>query len=376
MSLPSEIRHEIYTAIMQLPAQDHVSFLLACKQTNAECQRYLFKRPLMCSSIAELEAFVNGKTSRLLQHVTTLDLKLDDPDTVELHSYFETLMDSNLQNARAPFVERSQRIISCLGKFTNLQNLRLGCVNTAHSDVSAQIISSNILRWIGEHHPNIAHLAIAIEATRLDGVIDMYNLRSLRINAFGRTSPKDFTQIVSPLRRLEELVAIGPGEIYKWQQLHSVPRTLQQTVNAEVLRTITPLRKLTIYETVESDQQLHSLLNEETVTAIHTQHGNTLQHLHLSSGTALDAKLQALLMSSLPTMTNVKDLTLSWPNLFLEVINHLPPRCQHLTLRGDNFPHAMSLLCGLRDDIGQLSDLREVTICLAQFADLPTTLNL
>ena len=361
---------------MQLPAQDHVSFLLACKQANAECQRYLFKRPLMCSSMAELETFVSGRTSRLLQHVTTLDLRLSDPDTIELHSYFETLMDSSMQNARAPFVERSQRITSCLQKFANLQNLRLGCVNAAHFDVSAQIVSSNILRWIGESHRNIEYLTVAIEAARLDGIRNMLNLRSLRINAFGRTSSEDFVQIVSRLTKLEELIAIGPGTIYKWQQRHPVPSTLQPTVNAEVLRTITSLSRMTLCETTEPDQYLHPFLNKETLTAIHTQHRTTLQHLHLSSEAILDTEMQALLMSFLPTMTNIKDLTLGWPHLFPEAINHLPPRCQHLTLRASDFSHAVILLNALRDNIDRLSELREVTICLPPIIDIHHTSNL
>ena len=372
LRLPSELRSQIYAAVLDLPVKDHLALLCACREINAEGREFLFKRPLLITTEADLEMVMARHTAEMVQNINSLELRLERWNMYEIQGVLERdLGHSTTEAIRRYVLQQSSRLIASLSKLSNISEVSLRYPLDATTESSLGVVSSKIIYFVGSNYSRLESLNVEVEKVCLNGCAFMTNLKSLRFSGFSKTDAEDMSAVLSQMKCLKELTVIGPGHMQRWQARSGVSPLLQQSVTPTVLRRTSPLRSLTLCETLQDGPMSHPFFNKDMFTAIHAGHRRTLRELHLASDRTPESSLLDAVSFLLESLPNVIHLSLAWPRFDPVTLEAISSSTVTLEVAADDAIHGCMLLHCLADNAFHLPQLRSVRLNVIQGLEDP-----
>ncbi|KAI9851265.1 MAG: hypothetical protein M1838_004099 [Thelocarpon superellum] len=329
--LPLEIRQHIYAELLSSASCANVHVLQVSRQIYHEAQPYLFQRPVTFASQYDLYEWMRRRGSSQLHHVKCLGITVVD---IKGHQRVKDVAPSGKDGSISPiarlYEDEVGELSSAMQHLSGVRDLSIFKPRNSHYHAyrhfSRSFCAVSALRW-----PRLQRLSCQLDHVALDFLTSFPDLRSLRFSGFSATPPRETLQILSSLRRLDELELIGPppGLFFQQRAGYTGP-FIGQSLAPGVMRGLRPLRILTICDVRDpASTEGEVFFVTEMLAAIMESHGSSLRRLNLSadftpSPTCL-ATLHGLLSAS-----ELQHLELGWPDLESSTLQHLPSSLRSL----------------------------------------------
>ena len=357
LTLPLEVRQQIYEHLTTLPRVAHLNFLCTCKSLHFEALHSFFSRPLNASHQMELMHFISRKSQGSLRHIKEVNLRLVDVDSQAMAPYLsQIVLGTSKTVVEHPYELELRRITTALGRLSNIRRFSLLDPGTSVDSLPPQMLVEGVLKWVVENSPKLHHLGIDSSKVSLDPLRFCRSLRSLRIPGFSPTSASKAKAIFDQLSDLVDLEIMARN----WQSYFFDHQNATKAITPEVIRGLRPLRSLTIHDCAELGNNEATLLDLDMLRAIREVHGASLTHFAISSIDTPEPVVLFHFAESLRVMTRLHTLSLILPNIDPKMLNCLPPTVWSLEVLVSGLIHAQAMIDKLQLLGQQLPGLRKV----------------
>ncbi len=364
LDLPLEIREQVYGGLFSDSTCKTVQMLRTSQQIYAEAQAFLYKRPLAFASQFDMYDWIKKSTPQNLRYVQCIRIRLVDVigheglDTSKIQDYRKSCPSPITRS----YEEDLQRFASALKSVPNVRSLTLYKHRAAESDHFREYHRA-CFNLITRQSSGLRSLSFYVHQVPLDFLPALRSLQSLRFTGFSTSTPKDTLTYLRKLPALEEMELFGPppGLAFHQRRGYIGPKTVQ-SLSADVVRGLTPLKSFTICEMRDSVSGVDEVFAEPVMLhALAQTHGKSLRKLRISTDFLPSPASRNALMSLLAASA-IQTLELGWPGLDGRVVDVLPPsiRCLQITVGGALPPD--ELVARLVARRAQLASLAEVVI--------------
>lgn len=290
LKLPLEVRRKVYLVMRQWPSQQHHAVLRTSKQVYAESTESFDQRALICEDESDLIKRVSKSTTVVLKQIQTLVITLTGTAYLrEFQSLEESLVAVTVCGSDAEHFEDVQRMVTCLARLPNVTELKLLCPELFVDDECMEGYSLTLAAWLATNYNQVESLSLTVKFITLDFIAAFRNLHILSFCGYSLTAAADAVPIFRQLDHLESLTLTRPmARIAKADDWTMIKRS----IDGEVLRSIKPLKVLTLADycedTDDGDSYLGSvrppkLMNEDIFCALSERHGDSVQNLTIES---------------------------------------------------------------------------------------------
>lgn len=356
LELPLEIRRQIYTYLTGLSRVDHLNFLCACKKLHDEAQVSYLSRPLCFSDQEELTQF-SSQPYRSQAYVQDLSLVLTDLDRDVMRPFLaQVVMDMSKRTFQYPYELEATRTTYALQSLPNIARLSLLEPTRSGVTPAPRLLLNNVLNWIAQQYVGLRRLRIDSSNVSLEPIASLHNLRSLRITGFSETPPSRATTILRGLPKLAELHIV----CRRRQSRYFACQTPRKSVGSETLRYLRPLRVIRINDFAELSNRQAAFLDVNMLKSIGESHSSSLRQFGVSSLSPLDPGILSQLAETIYMTSGLHSLSLSWPNIGIELLDSLPPAIWSLQILVSGQPHATKMLKALVAMSERILSLRKI----------------
>ena len=338
ITLPLEIRQQIYESAFSTSPCLALPLLCVSRQVYREAQPYLFKRPLVFSSQQKLYDWMRQTGPRQLHHVRSLGLAIKDPGchTKFLRSLHEDHRDRSISPIARMYEDERLQLAAALTHLPSVHDLTIyksrGSPNSLY-----EAFSQSCLIAIMQNFSMLRNLTCYTCHISLELPSSLSSLRSLRITGFSTTPPNATLHTLKRLKHLDELQLIGPPPGLSFQQRngHTSP-SICQSIVPRVIRCLRPLKSFGVCEIRDPiANQEGYFFHEDMVLALHQGHRGSLRTLRISSDFEPSTEFVEALVE-LMSESALENLHLGWPGMDLRVICAMPPTLRKLQLLVSN----------------------------------------
>lgn len=340
LGLPLELRQHIYEEMLDLPATDHISLLCVCRQTLHEGSMFFYRRTLICGSQDELYRFTTTHRPETLRCITSLNITFREVDPAVMQPALAMLvMGLPIDSRQHPYFREIEKVTKGLLSMRNVKHLSVLTPNERTRNPPSRDFFESIFSWIRKNYTQLHSLHTAVETTSVSFLSALRNLRSIHCSGFSTTSPEEMLGIVTKLKQLEELKLVAPPRSLRRRQRYGhQQRVVVQSFTDTVVRSMRPLKRLTIFEVAESAHDQPAFLTGGFLKAVYLTHRNSLREIHLMSDMNLDATAVTQLRVLLRSTTVLITLRIGWPAMDIRLFQHLPTTLQHLEVMVSELP--------------------------------------
>jgi hypothetical protein len=322
LSLPLELRLQIFTCAKALPRQDHLNLLCCSSRIHDEAQESFLSRSLSFMNQRDLAFSMSHDDNRCCQHSRDLTLALTDMDPAKMQTImFQLLSDAPKSKLQRPYVMESQFVTSALHCFRDLTSFSLIENDESRHTPAPSILSNSVISWLLGRHTQLSRLRIDASNVSLEPLSKLTALRSLSVNAYSGTPASKLSTILGALSSLEHLEITCPTR----QALYFRPAQMHKSVNADVIRNIPALKSLHIHDRGWRADVLAPYITSDILGAIRGRHSATLTELSIIATNNLGREVEDEIDLTLQSMRRVHTLTLilfSFPN---STLRSMPP---------------------------------------------------
>ena len=357
LTLPLEVRQQIYEHLTTLPRVAHLNFLCTCKSLHFEALHSFFSRPLNASHQMELMHFILRKSQGSLRHIKEVNLRLVDIDSQAMAPYLsQVVLGTSKTVVEHPYELELRRITIALGRLSNIRRVSIVSPGASDKNPAPQMIVEGVLEWVAQNSPKLHHLRVDSSNVLLEPLRSCRSLRSLCISAFAPTTASRAEAIFDQLPDLVDLEIIASS----WQSSYFMHQTPTPAITPEVIRGLRPLQSLTIHDCAVPYINKAIFLDVDMVRVIGEVHGASLTHFSVSSTASLEPWVSFYLAENLRVMTRVHTLSLILPIIDFRILDCLPPTLWSLELLVSGLSHAQVMIDKLQSLGQQLPVLRRV----------------
>lgn len=345
LHIPLEIRERIYELMLELPCHDHLNLLCVNRQTYHEARNSFYRRRLRIQSQDDLVGFVNQCPYSVVEKITNLQLRLEEvpPEYMEQYMVAMTSGDS-VQTGRHPYLLEINRIMDALSMFSSLTHLEFLGPSTSQKNMPSSIVMTTVLGLVVEHHPRLQSLALGIEQCHIDCLKGFTGLKRLRLTGYSETSPAKTADVLSNLTSLQEVIIVGPPKGLLMRQRHGFQTSIGQSINHQVFERIRPLKRLTLCQITDEGTDTGIFLTSRLIKALFECHQRSLKALTVSSNTTPTIPFVEYLSAFLLEASNIRELSLMWPNMETTFVDCVPNFVQCLEFVVDSTDQVQSIV--------------------------------
>jgi hypothetical protein len=353
LSLPLEVRREVYLVMRKWPSRHHHAVLRVNRQIYAESKESFDQRALVCSSPLEFAEKVIEATPVVLKGIQTLAIYFDED--IYLNSTVSSQMTNSMTGLATTddilrsdgddyYIDDLQVLVSCLARLPNITELSI-LRNRKGSNTPPRGYLKSLLVWLSKNYTFVESLTLTVNHVTLDTISAFTNLQTLSCISYSLTPPADMISVVERLDHLEELTLKKRFESPALGIVHSF--------TGSVFRSTRPLKRLNLVEEEEIEdgnwghhqgrriEAYPPLSLGDLITALSEQHSDTMEHLTVEASGSFDAAVPPQLLRSFVTnATSLKTLTMDVVHCDTEFLEHLPQslRSLNFTLSADAIP--------------------------------------
>ena len=253
LTIALELREIIYKHILREAPASLTDLLVVNRQLSAEVLPFQFKRHLTFDGQAELFDWLDGVDHKHLYNVVDISFKLHDIDSGKIVGALgKRLRQANIAKAKSshsrssgdnPYHEACDAEMKKVGEafklIPNIQKLTIATTDAGDPQPPQRMLTSFSKMLV--HRFRHMHTLISYEdALPVDFISNKSKLRRLRFPAISPSSNAEVAGIFSNLPTLEL-------EIYRLPH-QTPPEAPKRRILAQVLRSLSPLRGLLLYE--------------------------------------------------------------------------------------------------------------------------------
>ncbi|KIV89612.1 hypothetical protein PV10_06998 [Exophiala mesophila] len=147
LTVPLEIRRQVYRQMLYLSLHDHQNLLLVCHQIYEEAKESFFERPLIVQSQEELIRFVQSHTDVFLSQMTNLYLRLQEVNREIMYPYLaRAIQGISTPSDEHPYVVETNRILAALFRLPNVCRLRVAGPQDSTMSLPSGLLTTSVLR--------------------------------------------------------------------------------------------------------------------------------------------------------------------------------------------------------------------------------------
>lgn len=253
LTIALELREIVYKHLLRDAPSSLTDLLVSNRQLSTEVLPFQFRRHLTFNGQGELFDWLDDVDHQYLRLVADVSFKLYDidPQTI-VGALGKRLRQANVASKKGshtagqsdnPYNEacdaEMRKLSEAFKLLPNLRKLTIGTTDAGDPQPPQRMLST--FSKILAHRFRHLHTLISYEdALPLDFLSNKPNLRRLRFPAISPGSNADVAGILSTLPPIDL-------EIYRLPH-HTPPAPLKRRILAQVLRSVSPLRSLMIYE--------------------------------------------------------------------------------------------------------------------------------
>ena len=365
LDLPLEIREQVYGGLLSDSSCKNVQMLRTSQQVYAEAQPFLFKRPLAFASQFDFYGWIGRSSSQNLRHVQCIHIKL--VDVISQEGLAESSIQVYRKSSPSPIIKSYEedvaRFAAALKAVPNVRSLTLYKNRHAESDHFREFHRS-CFALITKGFAGLKSLTFYVDQIPLEFLSSLHNLQSLRFTGFSTSSPMDTLKALQKLAKLEEVSLFGPPPGISFQQRrgYTGPKTIQ-SMTAEVVRALSPLKSFTICEIRDPVSNVDEVFLERSMlSALSQTHGRSLRTLRVSTDFLPSVESRNALATLLSSSSSLHHVELGWPGLDGSLVDALPTTIRSLEITVSAVLPPGELANCLLARRGQLTGLTEVVI--------------
>lgn len=394
LTLPLEIRDEIFTFLISEPSCVLLNLLLTNRQLGKEAKPFLYRRPLIFEGQCELLHWLAIVDHQYLKYVSDIRFKLFDINPEKIAG----ALGIRLREARAnrgngdlhskndpldnPYYEACfhdlKRLHKAFGMLGGVRKLTIATCKSSDPCPPSQMLDA-FSKMLGQCFPNLTSLISEEPRFDVDFIANKPRLQLLRFPANTESCEDEITETFRRLPRLRlEICRLSPprGTQYEW---HCI---------SEILFCLPPLRGLVLFERLDTKNPclLEEVL-QHSVEAL-KRHLRSLQTLSVMADRPLADQPAAIMERNLYRFLEASNLQhVEVIGFYVSAYRHLPSTVESFTLRLDrawyesaSFAESMSELMGHvkfrhitanRDaQIPRLSRLKKIEVWVAEGEEL------
>ncbi|KAL9123633.1 MAG: hypothetical protein Q9217_006953, partial [Psora testacea] len=341
LALPLELREEIYAHFVYETASTTLrNLLLVNRRLAREVKPFLYKRPLFFDGQCDLFHWLNVVDHDYLRHVTDVKLKLLDINAETIVGALgKRLREANLLTGgrRRPEIKDNpyyqacsfelRRLQKALTLLSGVRSFTIVACTPSDSSPPPQMVQS-FSNLLGHCFPDLQSLISEEQLFPIDFIRNKPRLDRLRFPANSESSEDEIASVFGRLSSdLQlEVCRLSPprGVTYEWGCL------------ADILPHVPPLRRLVLFERLESHQ---SCLSEEVfVDAIEAmkRHLSSLRQLTLIAVPPAGPREAGIMRRNLLRFVEASSLRhVEVLGVYASVYRHLPTTTETFVLRLD-----------------------------------------
>lgn len=332
LTVPLEIRRQVYRLMLCLSLHDHLNLMLVCHQIYEEARESYFERPLVVQSQEELIRFVQIQTDVFLSQMTNLHLHLQEVNRDIMHPFLaRAIQGISTPSGEHPYVVETNRILGALFRLPNICRLRVSGPQDPSRSPPSGLLTTSVLRWASVHYLKLDQLGIDLESFQLDSLSGCANLRTLEIQGLSESSTMDLLKWCSQLSCLESVTIHGFQQGLQLRQQPGFHNKFKRPSSPKELAHFPPLKRLSIHECL-GPTHLGPSLTTKVLQSLHGCLGEHLRLLHLSCNETPPALVLSAIAAFLGSTPNLCTLRLMWPGIQVAFLDCIPSSVTRLEL--------------------------------------------
>ncbi|RVX68609.1 hypothetical protein B0A52_07036 [Exophiala mesophila] len=362
LTIPLEIRRQVYRQMLYLSLRDHQNLLLVCHQIYEEAKESFFERPLIVQSQEELIQFVQSHTDVFLSQMTNLYLRLQEVNREIMHPYLaRAIQGISTPSDEHPYVVETNRILAALFRLPNVCRLRIAGPQDSTMSLPSGLLTTSVLRWAGNHFVKLEQLAIDLRSFQLDSLSGGANLRILEIQGLTESRTTDLLNWCAQLRYLESVTIHGSQQGLHLRPPPGFHNKVKRPASHQALALFPPLKSLSIRECL-GPHNLEALLTTKFLKSLHSYLGESLQLLQLSYNHTPPSPILSAMAAFLGSTRNLHTLRLMWPGIQVAFLDCIPYSVTHLELGVTSTDDSLNIVDKLNAMQRSVSHSRQVTL--------------
>lgn len=332
LTVPLEIRRQVYRLMLCLSLHDHLNLMLVCQQIYAEARESYFERPLVVQSQEELIRFVQIQTDVFLSQMTNIHLHLQEVNREIMHPYLaRAIQGISTPSEEHPYVVETNRILGALFRLPNISRLRVSGPQDPSMSPPSGLLTTSVLSWAGAHYLKLDQLGIDLGSFQLDSLSGCGNLKTLEIQGVSESSTMDLLKWCSQLSCLKSLTIHGFQQGLQLRHQPGFHNKFKRPSSQKGLAHFPPLKRLSIHEYL-GPSHVGSWLTTKVLQSLHGCLGEHLKLLHLSCNQTPPALVLGAIAAFLGSTQSLCTLRLMWPGIQVSFLDCIPSSVTRLEL--------------------------------------------
>ena len=368
LTLPLEIRDEIFSFLIREPSCVVLNLLFANRQLEKEVKPFLYRRSLVFEGQCELFHWLSLVDHRYLRYVSDVRFKLFDIDPEKIAGALGTRLrearanrvngDLRSSNDRAdnPYYEACfqelKRLHKAFGLLHGVRRLTIATCKASDPSPPIQMLDA-FSNMLGQCFPNLTSLISEESRFDVDFVANKPRLQLLRFSANSESCEDDINAIFRRLPNLHlEICRTSPprGASDEWH------------CTSEILFCLPPLRRLVLFERL--DTKIPCLLEEVFDHSIEAlkRHLKSLQTLSLMADRPMTDRPATTMQRNLYRFMEASNLRhVEVIGFYVSAYRHLPGTVESFTLRLDRDWYESASFVEYMSELMQHVKFRHVT---------------